>query len=206
MKNVLQSIKNLYGHRVASAEGLAGGAVDFYFNDQDWSVRHIVISQHPTRLYKASLLAPSVVTRIDNDENLIHVGLSRADCDALPSANTVLPVCRQYLLRAASPGRAFASTDPHLRSAVAVTGNEINDNEQHLGIVHDFLVDPRTWTIAFLVGRRFGMNEREFLVPSAAVSQISFASRRVTIQKFAHWDLVFEARNGYDRLLDAQAA
>lgn len=205
-KNVLQSVKNLYQYRVAATDGLAGGAVDFYFNDQDWSVRHILISQHPTRLHKATLLNPSSVTRIDNDENLIHVSLSRAECDALPSANTVLPVCRQYLLRAASPSRTFASADPHLRSVIAVTGNEINNGDQHLGVIHDFLLDTRTSTIAFLVGRRFGMQEREFLVPTSAVSQISFASRRVTISKFSHWDLVFEARNGYDRLLDAQAA
>jgi hypothetical protein len=92
-----------------------------------------------------------------------------------------------------------------LRSVVAVTGNEINDSEQHLGVIHDFLIDPRTWTIAFLVGRRFGIQEREFLVPTSAVAQISFASRRVTIRKFSHWDLVFEARNGYDRLLEAAA-
>lgn len=205
-KNVLQSVKNLYQYRVAAIDGLAGAAVDFYFNDQDWSVRHIVISQHPTRLHKAVLLDPASVTRIDNDENLIHVSLSRAECNALPPANTVLPVCRQYLLRAASPGRSFASADPHLRSALAVTGNEINNGEQHLGVIHDFLIDRQNWSFAFLVGRRFGRLEREFLVPTSAVSQISFASRRVTIHKFSHWDLVFEARNGYDRLLDAQAA
>src|SRR5215212_5929662 len=52
-KNVLQSVKNLYQYRVAATDGLAGIAVDLYFNDQDWAVRHIVISQHPTRLHKA---------------------------------------------------------------------------------------------------------------------------------------------------------
>ena len=169
-------------------------------------MRHVVISQHPTRLHKAVLLNPASVTRIDNDENLIHVSLTRAECEALPSANTVLPVCRQYLLRSTSPSRTFASADPHLRSAVAVSGNEINNSEQHLGVINDFLLDSRNWTLAFLVGRRFGMQEREFLVPTSAVAQISFASRRIAISKFSHWDLVFEARNGYDRLLDAQAA
>lgn len=205
-KNVLQSIKNLIGSRVAAADGLAGTVVDFYFNDQDWSVRHIIISQHPTRLNKATLLPPNAVKKIDNDENLLHVELTRADCSSLPPANSVLPVCRQYLLRSAASSAAFTAADPHLRSVVAVTGNEINDSEQHLGIVHDLLLDRRTWTIAFSVGRRFGIQEREFLVPSTAVAQISFASRRMTIHKFSHWDLVFEARNGYDRLLDAQAA
>ena len=204
-KNVLQSVKNLYGYRVGATDGLAGGVVDFYFTDQDWSVRHIITSQHPTRLHKASLLNPAFVAKIDNDENVLNVSLTRAECEALPSATTVVPVCRQYALRS-SPTRSFTSADPHIRSAVAVTGYEINDSEQHLGVIHDYLIDRRTWTIAFLVGRRFGMNEREFLVPTSAVAQISFASRRVAIRKFSHWDLVFEARNGYDRLLDAEAA
>jgi hypothetical protein len=205
-KNVLQSARNLYGRRIATAEGLGGGIVDFYFNDQDWGLRHIVISEHPTRLHKAALLPPAAVGRINNAENVAHVGLSLAELAALPTANTVIPVCRQYSLRAGASARDFASADPHLRSAVAVSGHEINDNEQHLGVAHDFLIDPQNWTIAFLVGRRFGIQEREFLVPTSAVAQISFASRRVTIDKFSHWDLVFEARNGYDRLLDAQAA
>jgi hypothetical protein len=205
-KNVLQSVNNLYGYRLGATDGLAGGVVDFYFNDQDWLVRHIITSQHPTRLHKASLLAPAAVTRIDNDENVLHVALKRAECESLPSATTVVPVCRQYALRGASTARHFASGDPHLRSSIAVAGYEINDGEQHLGVIHDFLIDHKTWTIAFLVGRRFGMQEREFLVPTSAVAQISFASRRVAIRKFSHWDLVFEARNGYDRLLDAEAA
>jgi hypothetical protein len=205
-KNVLQSVKNLFGYRVGATDGLAGGVVDFYFNDRDWSVRHIITSQHPTRLYKAALLSPASVTRIDNDESVLQVSISRGDCEALPAATSVVPVCRQYLFRGSSAAHAFASADPHLRSALAVTGYEINDNEQHLGVIHDYLIDRATWTMAFLVGRRFGMQEREFLVPTSAVSQISFASRRVAIRKFSHWDLVFEARNGYDRLLDAEAA
>ena len=205
-KNVLQSVKNLYGYRVGATDGLAGGVVDFYFNDQDWSVRHIIVSQHPTRLHKAALLSPAAVSKIDNDESVLNVSLTRAQCDALPSATTVVPVCRQYLMRGSSALRSFGSADPHIRSALAVTGYEINNSEQHLGVIHDFLIDRHTWTIAFLVGRRFGMNEREFLVPTSAVAQISFASRRVAIRKFSHWDLVFEARNGYDRLLDAEAA
>jgi hypothetical protein len=204
--NVLQSVKNLFGYRVGATDGLAGGVVDFYFNDHHWSVRHIITSQHPTRLHKAALLNPQSVTKIDNDESVLHVTLSRAEFEALPAATTVVPVCRQYFIRGASCARHFGSADPHLRSAVAVTGYEINDSEQHLGVIHDYLLDRRTWTIAFLVGRRFGMQEREFLVPVSAVAQISFASRRVAIRKFSHWDLVFEARNGYDRLLDAEAA
>ena len=202
-KNVLQSVKNLFGYRVGTTDGLAGGVVDFYFNDHDWSVRHIITSQHPTRLHKAALLSPASVTKVDNDENVLNVSLSRAEFEALPSATTVVPVCRQYLTRGISAARHFASADPHLRSAVAVTGYEINDGEQHLGVIHDYLIDRATWSIAFLVGRRFGMQEREFLVPVSAVAQISFASRRVAIRKFSHWDLVFEARNGYDRLLAA---
>src|SRR3954463_7405381 len=117
-KNVLQSVKNLYGYRLGAADGLAGVVVDFYFNDQDWSVRHIIVSQHPTRLHKAALLSPSVVAKIDNAENVLNVPFTRAECDALPSATTVVPVCRQYLMRGSSAARHLASADPHLRSAL----------------------------------------------------------------------------------------
>src|SRR5947207_8915108 len=69
-KNVLHSVKNLYGYRVGASDGLAGGVVDFYFQDQDWSVRHIITSQHPTRLHKAALLSPTAVSKIDNAESV----------------------------------------------------------------------------------------------------------------------------------------
>lgn len=203
---MLFSIKNLCGYRVGATDGLAGGIVDFYFNDQDWSVRQIVVSQHPTRLQKATLLPPSAVRGIEEREGVLHVNLTRAEIEALPGANSIVPVCRQYL-RASSPtARSAGSFDPHLRCVTAVEGTEINDGENHLGIVHDFLAEPDSWKLAFLVGRRFGAQERDFLTSTSSITQISFATRRVSIQKSAHWDLVFEARNGYDRLLEAEAA
>ncbi len=204
---MLFSVKNLYGYRLGATDGLAGGIADIYFNDQDWSIRHLMISQHPARLQKAALLPPSAVRQLDPREGVMHIDLSRAQCAALPSANSVVPVCRQYI-RLASPGSAAASFDPHIRCVSAVEGNEINDGETHLGIVHDFLIDPRTWTLAFVVGRRFGAQaqERDFLAAASSISQISFATRRVTLKKASHWDLVFEARNGYDRALEAVAA
>jgi hypothetical protein len=202
---VLQSVKSLYGYRVGTSDGLAGVVTDVYFNDQDWSVRQIVASQHPTRLNKGVLMTPAHVRRVDSSENVLHVSLSRAETDALPSAATLLPVCKQYELR--SGLRPTSSQgDPHLRSTTAVAGYELHDPEQHLGIVHDFLIDTSTWKIAFVVGRRFGVREREFLVATGAIHRISFASRRVAIQKSSHWDLVFEERNGYDGLLSREAA
>jgi hypothetical protein len=202
---VLQSVKNLYGYRVGASDGLAGTVTDIYFNDQDWSVRQIVASQHPTRLNKGVLMLPAHVRRVDSSENVLHVNLSRAECDELPSAATMLPVCKQYELRSGlRPGSAQG--DPHLRSTTAVAGYEIHDPEQHLGIVDDFLIDTNTWKVAFVVGRRFGFREREFLLATSAITRISFASRRVAIQKASHWDLVFEARNGYDGLLSREAA
>ena len=203
---MLLSVKSLYGCRIGAVEGLTGAVVDFYFHDQDWAVRHLVVSQHPTRLHKACLLAPSLIERVDQDENVAHTKLGRAEYEGLAPASSVVPVCRQYMVRSVSPGRDAAQCDPHLRSANAVEGYEVHDPEMHLGVVHDFLIDPRTWQVAFLVGRRFGFQEREFLVATSGVSQISFASRRVAIRKAAHWDLVFEARNGYDRALEAVAA
>jgi hypothetical protein len=200
---VLRSVKSLYGYRVGATDGLAGGVIDFYFNDQNWSVGQIVVSHHPTRWSKGVLLPTSAVRQADKRENVLHVNLTRAECDKLPPATSLLPVCRQYEMRnAIRPSKG----DPHLRCTTAVAGYEIHDPEQHLGIVHDFLIDTETWTVAFLVGRRFGCREREFLVATSGVKQISFAGRRVAIEKSAHWDLVFAERNGYDNLLSPQSA
>lgn len=185
---------------MGATDGLAGGVVDFYFDDRDWSVRKVVCSQHPTRFQKAVLLDPAAVRQVDGRENVLHVNISKTESESLPLASSLLPVCRQYELRLGARHATAAAGDPHLRCTTAVAGYEIHDPEQHLGIVHDFLIDTKTWTIAFLVGRRFGSREHEFLVETKSVGQISFASRRVGIAKSSHWDLVFSERNGYDRL------
>jgi hypothetical protein len=202
---VLHSAKSLYGYRVGANDGLAGVIVDFYFNDQNWSVPQVVASEHPTRFQKAILLSPAAVRQVDSRENVVHVSLSKAECGALPPATSLLPVCRQYESRTGVRPIA-AHSDPHLRCATAVAGYEIHDPEKHLGIIHDLLIDTREWKIAFLVGRRFGLRQHEFLVPASAVGRISFASRRVAIAEASHWDLVFAERNPYDRLLSPQVA
>ena len=201
---MLISVKSLAGYRVGTTEGLAGRAIDFNFDDRSWKIQHVVAAQNPARRERGVLLAPDYVQRIEARENVLATSLTRAEYDALPSAVSALPVCLQYDSRAGL--RPSAAGDPHLRCTSAVAGNEISDHQQHLGIVHDFLIDTETWTIAFLVGRRFGQREGEFLVEATSVGQISFASRRVTIRERANWDLIFAERNGYGKLLELSAA
>lgn len=201
---MLISVKTLAGYRVGTTGGLAGKAIDFNFDDRTWKIQHIVAGQNEARRERAVLIAPEYVQRVEARENVLATSLTRAEYDALPASISALPVCLQYDSR---PGvRPNASGDPHLRCTSAVAGNEISDHQQHLGIVHDFLVDTETWQIAFLVGRRFGQREGEFLVETASVGQISFASRRVSIRERANWDLVFAERNGYGKLLELSAA
>ena len=39
---MLQSIKQLYGNKLGAADGDLGHVKDFYFNDQNWTLRYVV--------------------------------------------------------------------------------------------------------------------------------------------------------------------
>lgn len=40
---MLRSIKQLYGDKLGTTDGDIGHVKDFYFNDQQWAVRYVVV-------------------------------------------------------------------------------------------------------------------------------------------------------------------
>ena len=44
---MLQSIKQLYGSKLAAVDGEIGSVKDFYFDDVSWAVRYVVADTGP---------------------------------------------------------------------------------------------------------------------------------------------------------------
>ena len=74
-------------------------------------------------------------------------------------------------------------SDPHLRSAQAVIGYQIQAGEETVGSVTDFLVDDQSWVIGQLVvntGSRF--TGKKVLLRPGAIDRISYEESKVFVK------------------------
>src|SRR5271167_202005 len=93
---MLQSIKQLYGIKLAASDGDLGHVKDFYFNDQSWAVRYLVADTGNWLPGRQVLLSPHAFNGLHHDEKLLGVNLTREQIKNSPSIETHKPVSRQY--------------------------------------------------------------------------------------------------------------
>lgn len=73
--------------------------------------------------------------------------------------------------------------DPHLRSAVAVTGYYIHATDGEVGHIESFLIDDDGWSVPYLViDTRNWWQGDHVLVTSAAVASIDYSSRSIHLR------------------------
>jgi hypothetical protein len=78
--------------------------------------------------------------------------------------------------------RPHHEDDPHLRSAKAVTGYDIQATDGSLGSVTSFMVDDKSWAIGELVveaGRWY--SGKEILIPTKKITRISYEESKVFV-------------------------
>ncbi len=93
--SVLHSLKNLSGYSIIVAEGELGKVEQFYFDDEKWAVRYIVVNlgSWPTR--EKVLVSPIVVQEIDTANRKIVTKLTRDQLIQSPDIEMDLPISRQ---------------------------------------------------------------------------------------------------------------
>lgn len=143
---MLRSVKALRGDVILARDGDIGFVVDVYFDDECWSVRHLVVDTGHVMPERRVLIAPGSVVRDQPSDELIRVRLTRTEVEQSPDADSALPVSRQFDM----PQRR-ARSDPHLRSSEIVIGYDVQALDGLAGHVRDFIVDGATWSIERLV-------------------------------------------------------
>jgi hypothetical protein len=93
---MLQSIKQLCGSKLAASDGDLGQVKDFYFDDQNWVVRYVVVDTGSWLPGRMVLLSPHAFGRLHQEGNLLEVNLSRKQIEDSPSIELHKPVSRQY--------------------------------------------------------------------------------------------------------------
>lgn len=93
---MLRSIKQLYGNKLGATDGELGHVKDFYFDDQNWAIRYVVVDTGNWLPGRQVLLAPHSLGQLEQAAKVLHVKLTRKQIEESPAIETHKPVSRQY--------------------------------------------------------------------------------------------------------------
>ena len=93
---MLRSIKQLYGDTLSASDGEIGHVKDFYFDDQTWAVRYMIVDTGSWLTGRSVLIAPHAFTNFYQDGASRLVNLTREQIKNSPGIDTHKPVSRQY--------------------------------------------------------------------------------------------------------------
>ena len=91
-----RSIKQLYGLKLHASDGEIGHVKDFYFDDQKWVVRYVVVDTGPWLLDRLVLIAPHAFSGLEQAGAFLAVNLTRQQIENSPPIESHKPVSRQY--------------------------------------------------------------------------------------------------------------
>jgi sporulation protein YlmC with PRC-barrel domain len=94
---MLRSIKTLYRDKLGASDGEIGHVNDFYFDDQNWAVRYVVVDTGKWLPGRQVLLSPHAFgSSLHETGKLLLVNLTRKQIEGSPSIDQHKPVSRQY--------------------------------------------------------------------------------------------------------------
>jgi hypothetical protein len=96
---MLRSVRDLTGYSVRAADGDIGETVDFYFDDEKWTVRYLVVDPAPGEAGGSVLLSPLAIAIADFDQKRIELALTREQVRNSPGRETARPVSREWEAR-----------------------------------------------------------------------------------------------------------
>src|SRR5687767_6133976 len=76
-KGMLRSAATLQGYAISGSDGEIGQVDRLFFDDEKWTVRHLVVDTGKWLPGRRVLISPAAVERIDPDCGRIHLNLTR---------------------------------------------------------------------------------------------------------------------------------
>jgi uncharacterized protein YrrD len=96
---MLQNIQELSKYTVGATDGALGHAEDFYFDDERWVVRYLVVDTGSWLSGREVLISPIALGTPDRAERVLPVALRREQIEKSPVIDTHKPVSRQHETR-----------------------------------------------------------------------------------------------------------
>jgi sporulation protein YlmC with PRC-barrel domain len=186
---MLRSLKQLYGKQLSATDGEIGTIKDFYFDEENWAIRYLVVNTGNWLASRKVLISPHSIPSHPASGKSIRVGLTRKKIEKGPSIGSQNPVLREYeeqhhkhygltpywKANAADMIGPQLQPETHLHSALSVTGYLVRVGDETIGHVSDFMVNTENWNIGQLVvktGHR--LSGMDTLISPKRVERISY--------------------------------
>ena len=201
---MLWSLDSLLGYAIHEQDGDLGKVHDFYFDDDTWTVRYLVVETGRWLKRKRVLVSAAIVTQTGWERRKFCVPLTQEQVRHSPPIDTDAPVSRQHEIEMQNhygwpaywsmepftltpPPEATGGVtdrtslgDPHLRSFREVSTYRAWTNDGFAGFVEDFYVDDANWQIR---GLRVALGEwwphKMVGIDRGQVSEISWREKLV---------------------------
>lgn len=92
---MLHSARDLKGYTLLASDGEIGTVRGLYFDDQRWTVRHLVVETGGWLSDRHVLVSPHAVRSVDGDSRRVSVSLTRQQVKDAPGIEADRPVSRQ---------------------------------------------------------------------------------------------------------------
>ena len=127
---MLRNVKNLRGYVIRAIDGTIGKLDDFYFDDEDWSIRYLVVDTGSWLSGRKVLISPVMVGHAGWLARRLPVALTRAQVEHSPGIDTRKPVSRQHEARRPRRRRC-RHAQPGRRERAGLAHGELSRSSTH---------------------------------------------------------------------------
>ena len=93
---MLRSVSDLEAFRIGASDGAIGSVKDFYFDDEAWVIRYVVVDTGGWLGGREVLISPFSIGTPDWDEQILPVTITKEQVKHSPIVDTDKPVSRQH--------------------------------------------------------------------------------------------------------------
>ena len=93
---MLRNVKDLRGYAIRATDGVIGRVDDFYFDDEGWAIRYLVVDTGSWLSGRKVLISPIAIGPPDWTTHELPVSLTKAQVEHSPDIDTRRPVSRQH--------------------------------------------------------------------------------------------------------------
>ena len=195
---------------LSSTDRKLGRVTDLLFEDNNWSIRYLVVNLGSLLTNRDVLIAPAAIASYDLATNTIATILTSQQAIGSPELDSDRPISREYeqslvdyygwpiywfgrdiqmkpqvLSRLASDDVTDAVNEEsasNLRSATEICGYEIQSQNGLAGVLRDLVVNLSSWTIDFATAELQPWIPRDGAVFSTKwISQVDWASQHINV-------------------------
>jgi len=93
------SAKSLTGFTMGATDGEIGKVKEFYFDDESWVVRYLIVDTGNWLSGRVVLISTQAIVAADWDNKIFSVNLTKEQIKNSPDIDTELPVARQQEIK-----------------------------------------------------------------------------------------------------------